>query len=169
MPSKTLEDRFWEKVIVVDDDCWPWMAHASGKNVARLNYGTFHSGMRTVPAHRFSYELKFGPIPDGLVIDHLCHNPICVNPDHLEPVTQSENVLRGENEGGPGQSLKTHCKNGHPLSGENLITTKSGVRRCRTCRRRSDRRSWSKNSEKYLAQKKAARLSHYEDKEVADG
>lgn len=80
-----------------------------------------------------------GPIPDGLVIDHLCRNPQCVNPMHLEPVTPEENTRRGI--GGWNTRAKTHCPQGHPYSGANLyINPTSGARVCRTCNNEKARR-----------------------------
>lgn len=80
-----------------------------------------------------SHELHKGPIPEGLVIDHLCRNRGCVNPDHLEAVTQRENILRGEGLAAA-NARKTHCPKGHPYSGENLyVVPSSGRRQCRIC------------------------------------
>ena len=70
--------------------CLPWVAHSD-----RFGYGQFKVGGRVVLAHRFAYEMVVGPIPDGLQLDHLCRVRHCVNPDHLEPVTNRENALRG--------------------------------------------------------------------------
>lgn len=86
---------------------------------------------------------------NGLTIDHLCRNPLCVNPDHLEPVTNSENVRRaaaaGAYEGnGAHHRAKTHCPKGHPYSGENLYRTPSGKRKCRECERATWRRSYAR-------------------------
>jgi hypothetical protein len=111
--------------------CWLWLGFSDGKGYGRLELmGRPHL------AHRVGYELFKGPIPDGLVLDHLCKNPFCVNPDHLEPVTMGENTRRGRS--GECSRLRrlaqTHCKLGHPLSGPNLyINPTSGQRVCRTC------------------------------------
>ena len=100
-----------------------------------------------IMAHRLAYEALFGPIPEGLVIDHLCRNRACSQPWHLEPVTRGENVRRGI----ASQVMKerhqnrTECKRGHPLSGDNVRIKKDGkgidFRECVTCRRLTNRRS----------------------------
>jgi hypothetical protein len=92
---RTIEARFWEKVDKTDT-CWLWTGSSD-----RLGYGRFSTWPSVTLAHRFAYELLAGPIPDGLVIDHLCRTPSCVNPDHLEPVTQRENLRRGARHGLP--------------------------------------------------------------------
>jgi hypothetical protein len=127
--SKT-EARFWAKVNVTPD-CWEWTA---ALNVKEDGYGSFGGNGQIVLAHRFSYVLLVGPIPEGLTLDHLCRNRRCVNPDHLEPVTLRENILRGEGLTAK-NARKTHCPSGHPYSGENLYVSPKGDRRCRSCRR----------------------------------
>jgi hypothetical protein len=128
------EIRFFKKVEFRRDGCWEWTAYR------RDGYGMFWFNGAHVQSHRWLYEQKNGPIPDGLEPDHLCRNRECVNPDHIEPVTHAENVRRGPN----WLRDKTHCKNGHPLSGKNLSvhTRKCGqrVRVCLACHQESDKK-----------------------------
>jgi hypothetical protein len=86
-------------------------------------------------AHRVSYLLHKGTIPEGQTLDHLCRVPACINPDHLEPVTRRENTLRGDGPAGI-NSRKTHCINGHKFTEENIYMHPRGFRQCRICRKR---------------------------------
>jgi hypothetical protein len=111
--------------------CWvgPWATTKKG-------YVAINIGRRKEQIYRFVYAALRGPIPQGLTLDHLCRNRRCFNPDHLEPVTMLENILRGTN------STKTRCKRGHELSGDNVLLghSRTGrVRVCRACRRMRDR------------------------------
>ncbi len=142
LPPKTVAERFWEKVNA-NGVCWEW---TSALNT--WGYGQFGADGRTVLAHRWSYEHLVGPIPDGLLIDHLCRNVICVLPEHLEPVTPLLNLLRGCR--AAKQAAITHCPAGHPYSGENLYrqanTSGVGSRRvCRECSRAANRRWYQRN------------------------
>ena len=85
--AESIEARFWQKVDK-SGDCWEWIGAVSS------GYGHFQTDGGTTTAHRVAYQLLVGPIPDGLHVDHLCRNTLCVNPDHLEPVTQAENNRR---------------------------------------------------------------------------
>lgn len=138
MADKSPSERFVEKYIPEPNSgCWLWSAAVSSHG-----YGVFYDGERLRPAHRMSYELFVGPIPDALQIDHLCRVRSCVNPAHLEPVTQQENFRRGEGKfiTAKVNGAKTHCPKGHPYSGDNLYMEPSGGRGCRACRRESARR-----------------------------
>ena len=127
-PLPTVEQRFWSKVDR-GDGCWAWLGTPTEKGYGRLDVdGRFWM------AHRYSYTLLVGPIPDGLQIDHLCRNRLCVNPAHLEPVTQRENIVRGISPAAMNAS-KTHCKRGHEFTPENTGVDASGGRYCRTCKR----------------------------------
>lgn len=123
-----LGERFWSKVEFTDS-CWLWRA-----NRDRKGYGAFKCGTKMLRAHRFAYEWLNGPIAEGLTIDHLCRIHPCVNPDHLEPVTNTENQRRGYGASGVNYR-KTQCPRGHPLSGSNLVINSRGRRECRTCNR----------------------------------
>lgn len=128
------EERFWSKVEVVD--CWTWTAATAGKGYGKYSVKV-HNKWTYPYAHRYSWELLVGPIPEGMTLDHLCKNRLCVNPDHLEVVTRGENTLRGASP--PAKNLlKTHCPKGHEYSEENTRRTKGG-RLCIECKRAHDR------------------------------
>jgi hypothetical protein len=127
--TNKLRERFLAKVdMSVPEACWPWTAAKTS-----CGYGKIGVAGRTRPAHRVSYELFVGPIPEGLTLDHLCRNPACVNPEHLEPVTQRENTRRGVSPAAH-NARKTHCSRGHELQGDNCYVDAVGKRHCRTCR-----------------------------------
>lgn len=130
------EVRFWFYVGPGGpDDCWIWQGQLA------YGYGVFSNGRRGgYAAHRFSYELCVAPIPEGLQLDHLCRNPPCVNPLHLEPVTPRENTLRGTSFAAI-NATKTHCIRGHEFTPENTyVRPNGGGRACRACdlRRKSE-------------------------------
>jgi hypothetical protein len=128
---RPLVDRVREKMAVADPDwCWPWLG-------ARLpaGYGKIGMGKRGTwaLAHRVVYELAWGPIPDGLVIDHLCGHPCCVNPLHLDAVPQRINLVRGLT---PNMILHEAnvCKYGHALTPDNVYVERRGKYTCRRCK-----------------------------------
>lgn len=133
--------RFWSKAGITSvSRCWLWKAYATTSG-----YGQISLRGRPRYAHRLAYELVVGPIPDGLQLDHLCRVRRCVNPAHLEPVSNRDNILRGISPHAI-NARKTHCPQGHPYSGDNLLyraLTRAGricnMRRCRTCRRAHER------------------------------
>jgi hypothetical protein len=121
-------DRFWEKVEIAD--CWTWQACLVGGG-----YGWFaRKGDGSKLAHRWTWETLVGPIPDGLDLDHLCRNRACVNPDHLEPVTRRENLLRGATRTAAAAAA-THCPANHPYDEANTGYQNGGDRYCRVCKR----------------------------------
>ncbi len=125
-----MRDRLLSKIELSDDGCWLWTAH---RDV--VGYGRLRVGPTSKPAHNLVYEVFVGAVPEGLELDHLCRNRGCVNPEHLEPVTHRENVLRGASPIAAA-AAQTHCLRGHALSGDNVyIIPSSGSRQCRTCKR----------------------------------
>lgn len=112
------------KATVTSDGCWEW-----GGYIGTHGYGSITYKNERLLVHRLAYETMKGPIPADKVIDHLCRNRWCVNPDHLEVVTQRENVHRGD----AGPTL--FCKRGHERTPENTIVHLNGDRQCRICRR----------------------------------
>lgn len=128
----TLPRRIDEK-IDRSGSCWIWIGA-----INPTGYGAVWMDGHARRSHRVVYELLVGPIPEGLDLDHLCRVRSCCNPDHLEPVTRRENLLRGNPD--VQRALATHCARGHEFNASNTYVTPTGGRRCRTCvrlRRRS--------------------------------
>lgn len=127
--NKELAQRFWSKADTSGgpDSCWPWTAALSSHG-----YGHLMVDGRTLGAARLAYRLFIGLIPEGLTIDHLCRNRACVNPAHLEAVTNRDNILRGvgvtaEN------ARKERCPEGHRYDLLNTYVDPAGRRHCRDC------------------------------------
>ena len=121
--NKKQHINFWAKVDKTGI-CWEWTA-----TKLHNGYGQFHLNGKTKLAHRISYEIKWGKIPDGLQLDHLCRTRGCVNPDHLEAVTQKVNEQRG-------LAVITHCPKGHKYTPDNLckqVGRRATWRKCKTC------------------------------------
>jgi hypothetical protein len=136
-----LPSRFWSKVLSQDSGCWLWQA-------ARTDgYGIYSINAKAFRAHRIAYESLVGTIPAEMQLDHLCRNRACVNPGHTEPVSQGENIRRGEAgvPSGAQQRAKTHCRKGHPYSEGNTYIRKNGHRTCRTCNAEGQRRMRRRN------------------------
>jgi hypothetical protein len=115
------------------DACWEWTGATNGA----AGYGHLRTPSATLAyVHRLTFEQLVGPIPPGLVLDHLCRNPPCANPRHLEPVTQRANGLRGATFAAQ-HAATTQCPRGHQLAGDNLEPSHlaNGGRKCRTCQR----------------------------------
>jgi hypothetical protein len=126
-----MEERFWAKVHKTDT-CWLWTGGKSPNG-----YGHFSDRPWQGGAHRWAYEHLVGPIPSGLCLDHLCRVRHCVRPEHLEPITQRENLLRGRTLQAANRA-KTHCIHGHPFDDENTLIYREH-RYCRTCHRERER------------------------------
>lgn len=135
-PGLPFPQRFWS-LVDPSGDCWIWKAAKD-----RLGYGSWSGKtpreIGESRPHRIAWTILVGPIPIGYWIDHLCRNPSCCNPDHLEPVPPRVNIQRGKNVGRP---LAAHCRLGHPLAGANLYVKPSGERQCRICKR-ANWRKW---------------------------
>lgn len=130
--TKPVFDRFWQYASPEPNTgCWLW---TGGHNV-RHGYAVISMDRRPMHAHRVAYQIYKGSIPDGLQIDHLCRNRGCVNPDHLEAVTQAENIRRGM----PYREKPTHCPKGHAYDEQNLAIW-SGRINCRKCHAENKKR-----------------------------
>lgn len=130
-PRWVVPERLWANVDRSDaGGCWPWLG--------RLNSGGYGQNA----PHRRAYEIANGAIPEGLTVDHLCFNPACCNPAHMEVVTLAENLRRQR------KAAATHCVNGHPFTDSNTYRAPGGWRSCRTCRNQA--------SNAYKARRRAA-------------
>lgn len=130
--TRAVANDWQSKVEWVSPGCWEW--------TASLNYGYgWYSGpnFSTKMAHRYVYQELVRPLADNEHLDHLCRNTRCVNPDHLEVVTHTENVNRGA--AGAGKRRRTRCVNGHEFTPENTIINPNGHRACRECVRTAAR------------------------------
>lgn len=133
--NRTLLTRLFAKICVSttttyqDIPCWEWTACLN-----RAGYGNVGYQGRTVSAYKLFFELFVHIVPKPLTLDHLCRNRKCVNPAHLEPVTNKENVLRGVSPMAI-NAAKTHCINGHPFDEANTYFRRNNKGRdCKMCR-----------------------------------
>jgi hypothetical protein len=140
--------RFWARVDRRGSvECWNWLGAVTANGYGRFSprFGGRSGKMRRQMAHRVAYEAIRGAVPDGLVLDHLCRNRRCVNPLHLEPVTQAENVMRGVGVGAV-NAAKDHCTDGHEFSAVNTYITPNGRRQCRECAKRRSREYYERKA-----------------------
>lgn len=123
----------FKKYVLESSECWEWQGARNA-----YGYGVFcgsQGGVNyTAMAHRVSFRIASGRLPASLQIDHLCRNRSCVNPAHLEPVTQAENILRGQAPSAV-RARMTHCSRGHEFTPDNTYLYPNGNRRCRACQK----------------------------------
>jgi len=145
-----LSARFWALCVPEPNSgCWLWTGSVNEHGYARVRPS---GAPRAVLGHRFAYAALVGPIPEGLVCDHLCRTRSCVNPLHLEPVSNRENILRGECRAAM-NAVATTCAHGHAFTEENTLIRSDGAgRECRACAKarcrasRARRRASSSNA-----------------------
>jgi hypothetical protein len=147
-------ERFWTQVEKQPNGCWHWTGHI------KSGYGQFRFRGKHTRPHRAAYELFVGPIPEGMQVDHDCHNRDetcndgpdcmhrrCVNPEHLHLKTGHQNIMAGRTPAAK-NAAKTQCGNGHAFDEVNTyISPTSGSRVCRTCQTESNARSYAKRME----------------------
>ena len=151
--------RFFEAIHKSDSGCWLWTG-----SIKPDGYGQLTFGSKSVGAHRLSYMVFIGDIPESLTIDHLCRIRNCVNPEHLEAVSMRENQLRGTSPMAH-HARKTHCKRGHEFTPENTYARDPngyGGRECKACWKVQNDRAkeyraeyFKKNRDRIMAQRKA--------------
>lgn len=130
-PTVTTLDRLYGR-LARNGECWEWQGRRG-----HMGHGIAYANGRPQLAHRVIWEDLRGPIPDGLELDHLCRNPPCCNPDHLDPVTHAENMRRGI------QSFDTRarCLSGlHPLTPDTVLNRADGRQQCRVCKKAAKER-----------------------------
>ena len=132
------QERFWKRV-QKGDGCWNWTGNKIKGGYGHVMVGkTFRRNGKAALllrlAHRVAYELTNGPIPEGMTIDHICGNPPCVKPDHLQVMSMRDNIMKGN--APPARCARqTHCLRGHPLTGSNLYNSHRPGRSCKACDR----------------------------------
>lgn len=141
MPTTTeLLELIKSRTTVRPSGCWTWHGSTNGQG-----YGEIRIEQKKHYVHRLAYEITIGEIPEGLVIDHLCGNPSCCNPEHLEPVRQGENIRRGGSREAltAMQAKITRCPQGHPYDEANTYRppAQPNHRMCRECSR-ARARAW---------------------------
>lgn len=135
--SRPVIERLFDRVTFPESGCWLWTG-----NTTNTGYGLIYTEQTQRLTHRVAYQLVIGPIPEGLELDHLCNVPLCLNPDHLEPVTQAENARRR------GERQMACRRAGHDWNDPYNVRIKNGGRYCAECDRQRCR--------EYQAKRRAA-------------
>lgn len=165
-PAEVVERVTARLAIDVASGCWLWPG-ATSSGYGRVRW-TDSAGVHWGAAHRIMYAAKFGAIPEGLDVDHQCHDPAtcqparpvdcphrrCCNPDHLAAMSRRDNLLRGGTITAD-RAATTHCPQGHPYDERNTMMSKKGQRECRECRYARNRAYYWKNREKRRAYNRA--------------
>jgi hypothetical protein len=138
-------ERFQKLVRILSNGCWLWLGTVIGSG-----YGQFWSGEKKVYAHVWAYEYFVGSIPEGKELGHRpeCNNRLCVNFEHVRPVTHRENLLESPTSAAM-NAAKTHCVKGHEYTPENTMVGKEGWRQCRACSKASHEGWYKKNREEH--------------------
>lgn len=132
-------DRFWRNTKIELNGCWIWISRKD-----RRGYGEFYAEGRNQRAHKWLYERVFGPVPAGLELGHLPfsgHDPACVCPLHVRPITHRENLLEAPTGIAAINAVKQCCPHGHPYSPDNTFIDRNGHRECKECRRQQSAKS----------------------------
>lgn len=128
MPAPVAPIDWVETKFTLSGDCWEWQG---GTCEGGYGVGWHPVEKRSTSAHLIAYEIMTGVDTAGHVLDHLCRNRLCGNPDHLELVTQAENLRRGAGQ----LRNRTHCRRGHLFTDETTGRRRNGTRYCKECRR----------------------------------
>lgn len=137
-------DTFVRKTRRMPNGCIEWLGYLDADG-----YGRYYANYpNTVYVHRIAFERTKGSIPEGMQVDHICFNRKCLNPDHLQLLTASENARRISPEGRLAWRLAqerrrqdvTHCQRGHEFSADNTKVDRRGQRSCKTCARRAEQK-----------------------------
>lgn len=155
--EEEIKNRLLSRIVKLNNGCWFYSGYKQKKG-----YGMMSAWGQLQGAHRISFKIFKGKIPIRKFLDHLCRNPSCVNPEHLEVVTNKENVLRGIGVSAINKR-KTKCINGHDFTKKNTLITKSGKRQCRKCRHDYQKIYMKNYNKMYYLKNKITRL---ETKEV---
>lgn len=122
-----LDERILRRRLITESGCWEYLGARTPFGHGNMSVGSQTDGTSRIrKVHAVAYEIWVGPIPEGLELDHLCRNPPCFNPEHLEPVTHQENLRRA-------YPLGELFKCGHEITPENICPPPQ-TRRCRTCK-----------------------------------